>query len=126
MHNIYLCNLCETSLNHRSSMKFNLCQTMSHPKCKDLNYIEGRCLDSKNIWWYCRAFCADIFPFTNTNNYRLYLSINNTEKILWNWSKRNMSCIKTPEKQVISSMNLIISLTKIKIQTVSRSASALT
>ena len=29
---------------------------------------------------YCRACCADIFPFTNIKKYKLYLSINNTGK----------------------------------------------
>ena len=33
-----------------------------------------------NISWHCWVCCADIFPFTNINNYKLYLSLNNTKK----------------------------------------------
>ena len=87
MHNISLCSLCEKSVNHRSSIKCNLCHTISHLKCNDLNYVDGLYLKNFNISWYCRGCCEDLFPFTNINNYKLYLSL----------SKRNMSCIKTLE-----------------------------
>ena len=80
MDNIYSCSLCEKSVNHRSSIKCNLCQTMSHLKCNDLNYVDGLNLKNLNILWYCSACCADIFPFTNTNSYKLCLFLNNTGK----------------------------------------------
>ena len=53
-----------------------MCQTISHLKCNDLNYVDGLYLKNSNISWYCRAYCADIFPFTNINHYKLYPSIN--------------------------------------------------
>ena len=80
MHNISSSSLCEKSVNHRSFIKCNLCQTISHLKCNDLNYVDGLYLKNSNISWYWRACYADIFPFTNINNYKLYLSINNTGK----------------------------------------------
>ena len=74
---IFLYVVCEQSVNHRFSIKCNLCQTISHLKFNDLNYAHGLCLKNLNISWYCRTCCANIFPFTNINNYRLYLSLNN-------------------------------------------------
>ena len=99
MHNISSCSLCEKSINHRSSTKSNLCQSISHLKCNDLNYVDGLYLKNSNISWYCRAFCADIFPFTNAKYYKLYHFINNTgNKYCETDKKGNMSCVKTLEK----------------------------
>ena len=78
MHNTSSCSLCEKSVNHRSSIKCNLCQTITHLKCNYLNYVDGLYLKNSDISWYCLACCANIFPFTNINNYKPYLSINNT------------------------------------------------
>ena len=71
--NIFSCSLCEKSVNHRSTIKCKLCQTISHLKCNDLNYVDGLYLKNLNISWYCRACCADIFPFRNISNYNLVL-----------------------------------------------------
>ena len=60
--------------------KCNFCLAISHLKCNDLNYVDGRCLNNSNISWSCQACCADIFSFTNSNNYKLDFSLNNTVK----------------------------------------------
>ena len=49
MHNISSCSLCEKSVNDRSSIKSNLCQTISHLKCNDLNYVDDLYLKNSNI-----------------------------------------------------------------------------
>ena len=77
MQNISSCSFCVKSVNHRSSIKCNLCQTISQLWCNDLNYNDRLYLKNSKIWC-CRACCADIFPFTNINNYKLYLSIKNS------------------------------------------------
>ena len=79
MH-ISSCNLREKSVNHRSSIKCNLSQTISHLKSNNLNYVDGLYLKYLNISWYCWACCVDTFPFTSINNRKLYLSLNNTAK----------------------------------------------
>ena len=49
MHNISSCSLCEKSVNHRRSIKYNLCQTKSHLKCNDLNYVNALYLKNSNV-----------------------------------------------------------------------------
>ena len=100
MH-ISSCSLCEKSVNHRSSIKCNLCQTISHLKCNDLNYVDGLYLKNLNILWYCRACCADILPCTNINNYNLYLSLNNTEKKYCQTYQKETRLILKPQKNLI-------------------------
>ena len=80
MHNISLCSLCEKFANHRHSIKYNYCQMISHIKCNNLSCGDGLYLKNSNISWYCWACCTYIFPFTNTNHYKLHFSINNTRK----------------------------------------------
>ena len=80
MHNISSCSLCEKSVNHRSSIKCNLYQTISNLKCNDLNKDDGLFLKNSDTSWYCRYCCADIFSFTNICNYKFYHSINYTGK----------------------------------------------
>ena len=99
--NIYLCTLCEKSINHRSSIQCNLCQTISHLKCNYLNYVDGLSLMSLNISWYYRACWTEIFKFTNIK--KNYLSIKNT----LNWSKREIYCIKSPEKLFFHKLMLL-------------------
>ena len=83
MH-ICSCSLCET--------------TMSHLKCNDLNYVDGLYLKNLNISWYCRSCCADIFPFTNINNYKLYLSLNNTGKKYCETYQKEICLVLKPQK----------------------------
>ena len=59
MHNISSCSLCEKSVNHRRSIKYNSCQTKSHLKCNDLNYVNALYLKNSNVSWYCQACCAN-------------------------------------------------------------------
>ena len=75
VHNISSCSLYEKSVNRISYINSNLCQAVSHLKCNNLNYVDGPYLKSLNISCYCWAFCADMFPFTNINSYKLYLPI---------------------------------------------------
>ena len=96
MH-ISSCNLCEKSVNHTISIKYDLCQTISHLKCNDLNYVDGLYLKNLNISCYCWACCADIFPFTNINNYELYLSLNNTGKKCETYQKETCLVLKPPK-----------------------------
>ena len=107
MHNSSY-GLYEKSVNHKSSIKCNLCQIISHLKCSDLNYVDGLYLKNLNISWYCRACCADIFPFTNINNYKLYLSSNNTGKKYCETYQKE-TCIKTlvlkPQKNLSDLFN---------------------
>ena len=97
---IFLHVVCEKSVNHRSSIKCNLCQTMSHLKCNDLNYVDGLYLKNLNISWYCRACCADIFPFTNINNYKLYFSLKNTEKKYYETYQNETCLVLKPQKNL--------------------------
>ena len=52
MHSISLCTLHEKSFNHRSSIKCNLGQRISHLKCNDVNYVDGLYLKNSTISWY--------------------------------------------------------------------------
>ena len=104
MH-ISSCSLCEKSVNHRSSIKCNLCQTISHLKCNDLNYVDGLYLKNLNILLYCRACCADIFPFTNINNYNLYLSLNNTGKKYCETFQKKACLVLKPQKNLSDLFN---------------------
>ena len=104
MH-ISSCSLCEKSVNHRSSIKCNLYQTISHLKCNDLNYVDGLYLKNLNISWYCRACCADIFPFTNINNYKLYLSLNNTGKKYCETYQKEICLVLKPQKSLSDLFN---------------------
>ena len=72
-----------------------MCQTISDLKFNDLNYVDGLYLKNLNISWYYQAFCADIFPFTNINNYKQYLFLNNTGKKYCETDQKNMFCCKT-------------------------------
>ena len=105
MHNISSCSLCEKSVSHRSSIKCNLCQTISHLKCNDLNYVDGIYLKNLNISWYCRACCTDIFPFTNINNYKLYLSLNNTGKKYCETYQKETCLVLKPQKNLSDLFN---------------------
>ena len=93
-------NLCERSVNHRSSIRCNLCQTISHLKCNDLNYVDGLYSKNLNISWYCRACCADIFPFTNINNYKLYLSLNNIGNKNCETYQKEICLVLKPQKKI--------------------------
>ena len=104
MH-ISLCSLCEKSINHKSSIKCNLCQTKSHLKCNDLNYLDGLYFKNLNISWYCRVCCADIFPFTNINNYKLYLSLNNTGKKYCETYQKETCLVLKPQKNLSDLFN---------------------
>ena len=53
---------------------------ISHIKCNNLSCGDGLYLKNSNISWYCWACCTYIFPFTNTNHYKIHFSINNTGK----------------------------------------------
>ena len=103
--NISSCSLCEKYVNHRSSIKCNLYQTISQLKCNDLNYVDGIYLKNSNISWYCWACCADIFPFTNTNNYKLYLSINNTGNKYYETDKKETCLVLQPQKNLSDLFN---------------------
>ena len=102
---IFLYSLFGKSVNHRSSIKCNLCQTISHLKCNDLNYVDGLYLKNLNISWYCRACCADIFPFTNINNYKLYLSLNNTGKKYCETYQKETCLVLKPQKNLSDLFN---------------------
>ena len=104
MH-ISLCSLSEKSINHKSSIKCNLCQTKSHLKCNDLNYLDGLYFKNLNISWYCRVCCADIFPFTNINNYKLYLSLNNTGKKYCETYQKETCLVLKPQKNLSDLFN---------------------
>ena len=96
---------CEKSVNHRSSIKCNLCQKISHLKCNDLNYVDGPYLKNLNISWYFRACCADIFPFTNIKNYNLYLSLNNTGKKYCEADQKETYLVLKPQKNLSDLFN---------------------
>ena len=80
-------------------------QTISHLKCNDLNYVDGLYLKNLNISWYCRACCADIFPFTNINNYNLYLSLNNTGKKYCETYQKETCLVLKPQKNLSDLFN---------------------
>ena len=90
MHNISSCSLC---------------QTISHLKCDDLNYIDRLYLKNLNISWYCHACCADIFPFTNISNFRLHLSLNNTWKEYCETYQKKTCLVLKPHKNLSSLFN---------------------
>ena len=104
MH-ISLSSLCEKSINHKSSIKCNLCQTKGHLKCNDLNYLDGLYFKNLNISWYRRACCADIFPFTNINNYKLYLYLNNTGKKHCETYRKETCLVLKPQKNLSDLFN---------------------
>ena len=58
-----------------------------------------------NISWYCRACCADIFPFTNINNYKLYLSLNNTGKKYCETYQKETCLVLKPQKNLSDLFN---------------------
>ena len=105
MHNISSSSLCEKSVTHRSSIKCNLCQKISHLKCNDLNYVDDLYLKNSIISWYCRACCADILPFTNINDYKLYFFINNTEKKYCETDKKETCLVLKPRENLIDLFN---------------------
>ena len=81
-------------------MQLVLSQTRSYLKCNDLNYIDGLYLKNLNIWWYYRAFCADIFAFTNIDNYKLYLFLNNNGKKFCETDKKETCLVLKPQKNL--------------------------
>ena len=105
MHNISSCGLCEKPINHRSSIKCSLRQTIIHLKCNDINYVDGLYLKNSNISWYCQACCANIFLFTNINSYKLYLSINNTEKKYCETDQKDTCLVLKPHKNLSDLFN---------------------
>ena len=58
-----------------------------------------------NISWYCRACCADIFRFTNINNYKLYLSLNNTGKKYCETDQKETYLVLKPQRNLIDLFN---------------------
>ena len=102
---LHVYSLCEKSVNHRSSIKCNLCQIISHLKCNDLNCVDGLYLKNLNILWYCRACCAYIFPFTNINNYCLYFSLNNTGKKYCQTYQKEICLVLKPQKNLSDLFN---------------------
>ena len=58
-----------------------------------------------NISWYYRACCADIFQLTNINNYKLYLSINNTRKKYRETGQKETCLVLKPQKNLSDLFN---------------------
>ena len=77
-----------------------MCQTTSHLKFNDLNYVDGLYLKNLNISWYCWACCADIFLFTNINNYKLYFSLKNTGKKYCETYQHETCLVLKPQKNL--------------------------
>ena len=82
-----------------------MCQTISHLKCNDLNYVDGLYLKNLNISGYYRACCADIFQFTNINNYNLHLSLNNTGKKYCETYQKETCLALKPQKNLSDLFN---------------------
>lgn len=66
-------------------------------------YIESKY--QKTIAWYCGACCSDIFAFTNINNYKLYLSINNTGKKYCGTDLKEAYLVLKPQKNLSDLFN---------------------
>ena len=45
------CNTCNKSLNHRNSIRCNLCLTQTHFKCNNLNFVDDEVIKNSNKSW---------------------------------------------------------------------------
>ena len=75
-----LCNTCSKSFSSRNSIECNWCLTQTHFKCSNLNFVDGQVIKNANKSWFCLQCCKNIFAFTNTNNYKLSLTVNSSNK----------------------------------------------
>ena len=58
------CPICQKKINLKSSIKCNLCNSISHYKCNKLSFVDSQLLKNDNDW-LCYLCSKDLFPFTD-------------------------------------------------------------
>ena len=99
-------NACEKCVKDRNSIKCNVCLTKVQLKCNYLTYVDSQHITFSNKTWHYYNRSKDLFPFTTTNNFKLYLLLR--DKTYCN-NDSNESCLalKPPKYYHIYFMNLI-------------------
>ena len=97
--NMSACNTCGKSVKDRNSIKCNLCLTKVHLKCNYLNYVDSQYIKFSNKTWYCYNCSKDLFPFTTTNNFKLYSLL--SERFYCS-SDSNESCLTLKSPKYLS------------------------
>ena len=59
-----ICPICQKKINLKSSIKCNLCNSISHYKCNKLSFVDSQLLKNDNDW-LCYLCSKDLFPFTD-------------------------------------------------------------
>ena len=82
------CNTCGKSVKDRNYILCNLCLTKIHLKCNYLNYVDSQYM--KLLQLHCYGCNKDLFPFTRTNNFKIYSLL--SDRFYCN-SDSNESCL---------------------------------
>ena len=69
----YTCKSCENLIReNENSLQCDLYETWIHCKCKHLNFIDYKKLQSHSEPWYCFCCNCTIFPFRKLNHKQVY------------------------------------------------------
>ena len=62
-----------------------------HIKCSNLNYLDYRCLQNCDEFWYCIECCSTIFPFNSLSSNKNFLACctSTDNNIQWNDLENN-------------------------------------
>ena len=67
------CNTCNKSLNHRNSIRCNLCLIQTYFKCKNLNFVDDEVIKNSNKSLYSVQCSKRIL-------HEMFLIVNRSEK----------------------------------------------